>query len=173
MPRIACFPPLAGNEKLWDYLRWKSYRSERYKLLYIATPKAACTTLAWWFADIEGFSEAVRQFHESGETAPELVVHDAFHRIAPAVTGLLRCDLEEALVSDAYYRFSVIRNPYQRLFSAWQSKLLLREPLQSAPYTNCEFFNLPIRGAGDLALAFEGFLEHLAINEAPIFRDPH
>ena len=166
-------PPISSNERLWTFLRWMSFRSQRHKLLYVATPKAACTTLTWWFAELEGHADAVRAFHESGETAPELMVHDAFHRVAPEVTGLLPQDLAPVLESDEYFRFAVVRNPYRRIFSAWQSKLLLREPLQSGPYVDCEFFNRPIRGEADLALAFEGFLEHVAAHEAPAFRDYH
>src|SRR5215211_3785581 len=45
----------------WDFLRWNSFLSERYKLLYIATPKVACTLLKWWFADLEGYSEVLAQ----------------------------------------------------------------------------------------------------------------
>ncbi len=30
---------LAAQEKLFQFLRWNSYRSERHKLFYIATPR--------------------------------------------------------------------------------------------------------------------------------------
>jgi hypothetical protein len=165
--------PLLEKEKLFDYLRWNSYRSEYYKLFYVATPKVACTSLKWWFADLEGYTHILRDITDSDETDPDLVIHDTFHRVAPDVTGLRPEALSEALTSDSYFRFALVRNPYKRIFSAFQSKLLLKEPLQIGPYLQCHFFNCPIKCADDIAAAFEGFLEHLATNEAPSYLDVH
>jgi len=167
--------PAEVKETLFRYLGWNSYRSERYKLLYVATPKVACTSLKWWFANLEGHSNDLRAIIDSAETDSDLVVHDSahFHKIAPNVTGLTPEALIEPITSEAYFRFAVVRNPYQRTFSAWQSKLLLREPLQVAPYLDCSFYHHDIKNAGDIATAFEGFLEHLAANEAPNYWDVH
>ncbi|RFC31583.1 MAG: Sulfotransferase family protein [Candidatus Nitrotoga sp. MKT] len=165
--------PLADKVKLFGYLRWNSYCSKKYKLLYVATPKVACTSLKWWFADLEHTSKAIRDSTGSTETSPELVIHDTFFKVAPNVTGLLPDALLEPLTSNDYFRFAVVRNPYKRIFSAWQSKLLLREPLQVTPYLGCDFYNQPIEKASDIALAFEGFLEHLFANEASSYWDIH
>ena len=40
----------------WNYLRWNSYLSTRHKLLYVATPKVAWTSVKWWFAALEGYA---------------------------------------------------------------------------------------------------------------------
>jgi uncharacterized coiled-coil DUF342 family protein/GT2 family glycosyltransferase/glycosyltransferase involved in cell wall biosynthesis len=165
--------PSPDKEKLFKYLRLHSYRSERHRLFYVATPKVACTTLTWWFANMEGYTQALRQVTDSAETDPDLVIHDAFHKVAPNVTGLMPEALSEALTSDSFFRFAVVRNPYKRIFSAWQSKLLLQEPQQIGPYLECDFFRRPIECAEDIATAFEGFLEHLATNEAPSYWDVH
>src|SRR5687768_7893976 len=118
-----------ADKYVWGYLRWNSYLSQRYKLLYVATPKVACTSLKWWFAGLEGYSQVLSEIKDSKESDPDLVIHDSFHKVAPDVAGLLPHALAESLVSDAYFRFAVVRNPYKRVFSAWQSKLLLREHL--------------------------------------------
>jgi len=165
--------PLLDKEKLFEYLRWNSYRSERYKLFYVATPKVACTSLKWWFADLEGLSRVLRGITDSAETDTDLIIHDTFHRAAPNITGLTPEALSEILTSDSYFRFAVVRNPYKRVFSAWQSKLLLQEPLQVGPYLQYDFLHHPIECADDIASAFEGFLEHLAANEAPSYLDVH
>ena len=161
------------DEKLLSHLRWNSYLSDRYKLLYIATPKVACTSLKWWFAALEGYSKDLSTATDSSESSPELVIHDVFHKIAPNVTGLAPEALAEALTSDAYFRFAVVRNPYKRIFSAWQSKLLLREPLQIRPYLKCDFFYITVENKDDVARAFEAFLEHLVSREAPHYWDVH
>jgi hypothetical protein len=164
---------LPDREKLFSYLKVNSFCSEQHKLFYVATPKVACTLLKWWVADLEGYAQALREIKSSAETDPDLVIHDSFHKVAPEVAGLSKEALLEPLTSEAYFRFAVVRNPYKRIFSAWQSKLLLREPLQIAPYVGCEFFNRSINTPADIATAFEGFLEYLAAYEAPNFRDYH
>ena len=158
---------------LVEYLRWNSYLSERHHLLYIATPKVACTALKWWFAALEGCAEAIHAAPDTIESDPDLAIHDCFYRVAPQVTGLAPARIEAVLESPLYYRFALVRNPFTRIFSAWQSKLLLREPVQSAPYVDCDFFHWRIEDERDLARAFEGFLDHLARREAPRFRDAH
>ena len=160
-------------EAVWNYLRWNAYLSTSYKLLYISTPKVACTSLKWWFASLEGYAKALSEYKESGESDPDLVVHDSFHKVAPHITGLESEALVPALLSEDYFRFAVVRNPYKRIFSAWQSKLLLQEPLQSQPYLECDFFRHPIDSVADIRSSFEGFLEHLAFKEAPDYLDVH
>ena len=136
--------------------------------------KGACTSLKWWYADLEGCSQLLHVVAtDNAESAQDLVIHDMLHKVAPNVAGLTPDMISEALTSDEYFRFAVVRNPYKRIFSAWQSKLLLQEPQQSGPYLQCDFFQHRIEGATDIATAFEGFLEHIAANEAPDFLDVH
>ncbi|WP_122553412.1 glycoside hydrolase family 99-like domain-containing protein [Pseudomonas viridiflava] len=166
--------PSADKEKVFKYLLDSGYRSDRYKIFYVSTPKVACTSLKWWFASLEGKVQALRSLTDSAESDPDLIIHgNNFHSLAPEVTGLGPDALGDTLSSDDFFKFAIVRNPYKRLFSAWQSKLLLQEPLQVAPYKSYDFFHHSLRDANDLALAFEGFLEHLANNEAPHYWDLH
>jgi glycosyltransferase involved in cell wall biosynthesis len=155
------------------FLRDSSYLSRRHRLLYVSVPKAACTSLKWWFAAIEGREEALRSLDEAGESDVDRLVHDSFYKVAPDVTHLKSNVLIEALASDSLFRFAVTRNPYKRIFSAWQSKILLREPQQIEPYLKSGFIRHPLECAEDIAQGFEMFLEHLSSNEAPEFRDYH
>jgi hypothetical protein len=163
-----------GERHALDYVRWNCWYSEHHRLLYVPTPKAACTSIKWWFADLVGVSREAIHAVESLESDPELAIHDAFQSVAPDnVVNLSLPTLDFALRSQDVFRFAVVRNPYKRIFSAWQSKLLLREPGQSRPYLNCPFFHLPINDATDVSRAFEAFLEHLSAHESPNFLDPH
>lgn len=164
-------PSPAGLD--WDYLRVNCYRSEPHRLAYVATPKVACTSLKWWFAKLGGYAQAIRKVTDSEESEPDLVIHDSFHKIAPEVTGLSPETLRETLESDSYFKFAVVRNPYKRIFSAWQSKLMLREPIQSGRYVGRDFFHHAMSSMNDIASSLEAFLEHLATNEAPSFWDFH
>lgn len=165
--------PFAESESVWFHLKWNSYVSQRHGLLYVATPKVACTSLKWWFASLEGYAEALRESSLSQETAPDLVIHDSFHQLAPQVTGLPPEALAEPLRSKQFLRFALVRNPFKRVFSAWQSKILLREPLQFDVYSKVDAFNQSIDELSDVPRAFERFLEHLASGGTPASRDAH
>lgn len=159
--------------KNWQFLQYSSYFSPSNNLLYISTPKVACTSLKWWFARLEGCAAGIRQRGGSMESSPELVIHDTFHKVAPTVAGLDPQVLATLFQSSEVTRFALVRNPYKRIFSAWQSKLLLQEPLQSSLYLNSDFFHTHISTSENISNAFESFLEHLASEETPTFWDPH
>ncbi|KWF79457.1 hypothetical protein WL93_24785 [Burkholderia diffusa] len=142
-------------------------------MLYVPTPKVACTSLKWWFVQLLGISKDVFATEVSAESDPELVVHDALYRIAPDVTCIDVDVLSSCFKDETVFRFCLVRNPYQRIFSAWQSKLLIREPQQSKPYRECAFFNMPMETPGDITLGFEAFLQHLADGNPREFHDPH
>ncbi len=161
------------DKGLVDFLRNNAFLSNRYRLLYVSTPKVACTSLKWWFAALEGHAQTLRGLGDTRESDLDLLIHDNFYKVAPNVTGLSMKVLAEPLESDSFFRFALTRNPYKRVFSAWQSKLLLREPLQIDPYVRSDFFYHPIDSRDDIALAFERFLEHVSANEAPSFWDQH
>jgi len=165
--------PLLESDELFNYLRANSYRSEKYNIFYVSTPKVACTSLKWWFAALEGKTQILRGITNIDESDPELDIHHIFHQGAPNITGLMPEVISEVLASDSYFRFAMVRNPYRRIFSAWQSKLLLQEPLQIGPYLQCDFLHYPIKSSGDIAVAFEAFLEHLVNNETPSYWDHH
>lgn len=142
---------------LQQQLVTNAYFSPRHQLLYIATPKVACTTLKWWFADLVGIQPSIVQSSISLESDPELVIHDSFAQVAPEYTGSNAARLAAALVSPDYFRFCIVRNPFTRIFSAWQSKWLLGESLQIDSYPNA-FDVRTINSVSDIRLAFECFL---------------
>ena len=149
---------LANQNVRWEFFRLNAFLSERYRVLLVAVPKAACTSLKWWFAELEGHAEALHNFKHSAETDPDLLVHDGLQVIAPDKVGLTRGMLLERFESADYFRFAVVRNPYKRVFSAWQSKILLGEP----NYLDWEVLDRPVKNRADVSEAFEYFLEKLA-----------
>lgn len=175
IPTIHAPPaPLDPHGPLMTHLRRNSCRSERHRLFFVASPKAACTSIKWWFAELEGVREAVEAASAaSAESDPETTIHDLLRRVAPQVADLDPEAIARVLASEDCLRFSVVRHPVPRLFSAWQSKLLLEEPLQVGPYRSLGHLSRPIEQAADLAAGFEEFLEHLAAHEAGAFRDVH
>lgn len=165
---------MESNSEFYEHLlRW-SYFSPRYNLHYVSVPKAACTTIKWWFAELVGLSREALETARSLESDTELVIHDAFPQVAPrGITSFTKEELDPIIASENAFRFAVVRNPFKRVFSGWQSKLLLREPLQIARYREMDWFHHPIGSRGETAEAFEQFLEHLVKCETPDFWDPH
>jgi hypothetical protein len=69
--------------------------------------------------------------------------------------------------------FAVVRHPTARLFSAWQSKLLLREPSWVADHGGAEWFPRVPRSGDDIVEDFERFAVALAEGRAPLMRNRH
>jgi len=161
------------ESQAFSYMRWNTLYSAKHRLLYVPTPKVACTSLKWWFASLLEIPRDVFASAESGESDPELIIHDVLHRFAPEATCVDPAILAQSICDEHVLRFAVVRNPYQRIFSAWQSKLLIHEPQQLSPYRGCAFFDIPMESPGDIARGFEGFLEYLASNDPPDYGDPH
>lgn len=160
------------DQRLLAYFLWNSYASEKNKLFYVATPKVACTSLKWWFSELEGVAAAVRGLKVSNESDPELVVHDSLWHVAPQVFVTSQERLEQ-IKAEGYFSFAVVRNPYKRIFSAWQSKVLLCEPLQMERYKGQAFVDCDISSMSDVTVSFEQFLEFLHTHEAPDYQDSH
>jgi hypothetical protein len=162
----------SDDQRLLDYFSWNSCVSDERKLFYVATPKVACTSVKWWFAELEGVVQAVQQAKSSSETDPELAIHDTLLAVAPGM--FVRSPERLAQIkADGYFSFALVRNPYKRIFSAWQSKILLREPLQIVPYEGQDFVEYPIELMSDVTGAFECFLEYLYVHERGDFKDCH
>jgi len=155
------------------YLRYNSFVSNRFKFHYISTPKVACTSTIEWIARLEGVDISEFDCRRSWETTPDLVIHDSLHRVAPNITGLSEEDVLRVLSADEFFRFAMVRNPFRRIFSSWQSKIMLREPLQIEPYKLQPFYFSELTSAADIANAFEEFLVYLKEKEWPHITDPH
>jgi Sulfotransferase family len=98
------------------------------RVLFLPVPKAGCTSMLWLLADLAGIPPERFARSSLAEVTPALTVHDmglwAPHRLAD-FEGEER---ERVLNEDGWLRFSIVRDPVRRLWSAWQTKLLLREP---------------------------------------------
>lgn len=150
-----------------------AFHAAEYRLTYVATPKAACTTFKWWMASLLGISREAEAYAPSDESTPELGIHDALPALAPSSLSPSADAFLATIATSGHFSFAIVRNPYARLFSAWQSKILLREPLQTAPYHERAFFHSPITSIEEIAEAFEKFLEHLRTFESPHYWDVH
>jgi hypothetical protein len=154
-----------------ERLRRNTYVLGNQAVLYVAVAKAACTSLKHIVAQIAGEPPFEGRGLESAEIERELIVHERGLWRTPSLADIGETAKQEVLQSRKYFRFTVVRNPFTRLFSAWQSKLLLREPLQVGPYEGHSFYQIEVRDSRDVAAGFEGFLEHVASQDWPTAND--
>ena len=146
---------------------------ESAKLLYVPVPRAGSTAVLWALASSEGLT--AEDFHESAklEVTRALTIHDLTrwgdgHRL----TGRSARELDEILRSGEWFRFTVVRGPVRRLWSAWVTKLLLRDPRFVVAFGSEDWFPHSVGDAHEVAAAFRRFVAVLAHRPAE-WHDPH
>ena len=102
---------------------------EELCLVYVPVAKAACTSLRWILADLiglspESFEDPANFRATQGQTIQNVNKWPPGYIVQRVDPGWL----EEVAQAEDWFRFSVVRDPARRLWSAWQSKLLLRQP---------------------------------------------
>jgi sulfotransferase famil protein len=99
------------------------------RILFLPNPKSGCTSMLWLLAELAGIP--LERFSNSTlpEVSPALTVHDmALWGPGYRLSDYGDEERERILGEGGWLRFSIVRHPATRLWSAWQSKLLLREP---------------------------------------------
>lgn len=117
---------MATGEKIWprkknNKLRWPFNAmmvSEKYKILYVPIAKCACTSIKSLMVDLAGI--------ERPDVAEKLGIHMVTDRFN---TGAQLKDkpmdlARQILAADDYFKFSVVRDPFERLVSAYLEKFV-------------------------------------------------
>lgn len=138
------------------------------RVLYVPVPKAGCTSVLWALAGLAGIP--VETFAESAqaEVSAALTVHD----MSLWGTGRRLADFdgeqrELILGEEGWLRFTLVRDPATRLFSAWQSKLLLREPRFVDAFGEAPWFPRVPERPEDIVEDFRAFVAALGGDEPP------
>jgi hypothetical protein len=135
-----------------DTFTYHSRASQRHNYLTVATPKVACTTIKRTLHALEGLPPA----------DPWWAVHDAGEALR--LSAYSERDQRRLLTAPDVARFAVVRNPYDRMLSAWKSKIL-RDDAQYAPLA------AEVRAAysypTEAVVAFGDFVRHIVATEHP------
>lgn len=148
---------------------------EELRLYYLPVSKAACTSLRWVISDLIGlppetFDDPTKFRATEGQTIQNV------HKW-PQEYIAQRADpdwLEEVAGDDSWFRFTVVRDPARRLWSAWQSKLLLRQPGYAGPFGDEPWFPAVPSTPEEVLESYERFvaaLGHKDEDRRPY--DPH
>jgi Sulfotransferase family len=147
------------------------YVVEQAKVLYTKASKSACTTMLWTIIELDGRDPATLPFAARPSVMRSQVVHDASIHPVPTIDKVSPELRHEALTSDEWMRLAIIRDPYARLYSAWESRILLDNPGQWQSFPQPDLVR--IDGRIDVTESFRSFVaamvEHRGIWQA----DPH
>ena len=147
---------------------------EDLRILYVPVPKASCTGILWLLAHASGLERERFLASSGGEVTPSLTIHDLSRWPSRYRFGLLQQEVQElALTGDGWLRFTVVRHPYARLWSAWQSKILLAEPQFLDKFSAEAWFPEAPRSSGDVTAGFRLFLNELYANPDLVHADVH
>jgi len=123
---------LLSDRRFWRRVEWATWVSDRYRYVYLDTPKVACTTIKLLLQQLEGYPlPADREdIHLRAKANPS----------GQFVSTLTRSSLGRFRVRTApvapgpapgYFWFCFVRNPYSRLLSAYRNKIVACHPDQA------------------------------------------
>jgi len=151
-----------------------TYVMPRWQAMYVSVNKAACTSLKWLVADVQ--EEDRERFHGSlsSELSRTMTIHrrDLWEH-TPMAREMPDEELAAISPDDGWFVFGVVRHPTARLFSAWQSKLLLREPWWVARFGEAEWFPRIPRSGDDIVEDFVRFARAIAREPEHVIRNRH
>jgi hypothetical protein len=153
-----------------------TYVLPAYKLVYVSTPKAACTSIKWLLADLQGVIGSKFTSTLSGETSRGTTIHR--HRWAwgpdtPRLNDLDEAQLAEIHPDNGWFTFTMTRHPGDRLWSAWQSKFLLREPRFAVQFKGQPWIPRIPESTDDVIEDWEAFVRSLRTDKAGVLNDIH
>lgn len=128
------------------------------KVAYIASPKAACTSIRWLLNDLAGTRVGPWVGARSGETTRNQLIHSQGTR------ALNRLDDEQRAAITAengWFFFTVVRHPFARVWSGWQDKFLLRNPRFARIYGSEPWFPRVPETTDDIREDFAAFVDAL------------
>lgn len=147
---------------------------DRFRLFFVPVPKAGCTSVLWSMATLAGLPEAGFAGSEGREVTRALAIHD-LRRWPESFRFGERSEeeRERILTSDEWFRFTIVRNPFRRLWSAWQSKILLAEPQFIERYSGQPWFPQRLETGDDVVAGWRDFLTALRNDPELLRADVH
>lgn len=161
---------LNANKDNLDRIRLNTFVVEKQKILYMDTPKTGGTSIKSALVEMEDKGFVLPDQGGNSESTKDMFIHVRKINPLPSVFDFEEDEQEKILFSDEWNRFCVVRNPYDRLFSAWFSKLVLNESGYREKASGL-IFRASYSSVGELYEDFFSFVEYL--HEAKCFSDAH
>jgi Sulfotransferase family len=154
--------PVASDAPFAEHVELRTVVLADRRILFVPNPKAACTSILWLLSELAGIPADRFEHSTLPEVSPALTVHDmglwgAGYRLAD-YEGEER---ERILREEGWLRFALVRHPEPRLWSAWFSKLLLREPGFVERFADEPWFPRLPRDPDEIVADFRSFVAAL------------
>jgi hypothetical protein len=163
------FPKL-HREEISARLSYSTYVNPDRKYMYFEVPKSGCTSIKWLLHSVEKLPP-VQLLTGSREVRRDMFIHERGLFGMRSLVDFPNETQEEILSSPDFFRFTVVRNPYTRLESAWRDKIRLCAPKYEHLYYNIKG-RLPDGRDPSSIISFDEFVSAVS-NEDLEHCDPH
>jgi len=142
-----------------------------HKIVFTSIGKNACTSIKWMLAEISGQDTARLTSTQSMAPSRRLAVHNRrFWQGVPRLSDLDDDHLAQISPAEGWFVFAVVRDPRLRLFSAWQSKFLVGDPLYShRRYADRPWLPRTPENVDDVLVDWRQFVDGLALGRGHSF----
>jgi len=133
------------------------------RVLYVPSTKVASSSMRLLLAQANGSYRPDLVDYLDG---PTISVEQSVHN--RVINGLEHMELlprkEQAFMKESpdWWRVAAVRNPYARIYSAWENRILLRAPSPVLPETWSLCADIERDGCIDIGMSFRRFIEVLA-----------
>jgi tetratricopeptide (TPR) repeat protein len=159
--RAAELCPEVRPEQIQNRIAGASFVSLERRYLFAPVAKAGATSIKWLLHEIEGGPPIGYSAGTQREVRRDMFIHARGNLPLPSLIDLDDATQEHVLNSPDFMRFTVVRNPYTRLASAWRDKVYLCAP-SFENYTRHIKGRLP---SGNDPDSFVSFAEFVAMVE--------
>lgn len=138
------------------------------RILFVPIPKSGCTSVKWYLAGLAGLPADRFAASRAKDVTRSLGIHDMTLWDEQFRWSDLAPDAQASILADDdWLRLAVVRDPASRLWSAWQSKLLLAEPRFLHKFGEEAWFPHDFSSVDVVLEQFRAFVKLLATSEAP------
>lgn len=144
------------------------------RVLYVPSTKVASSTMRLLLAEANGTHRPDLVPYLDG---PTISVEQSVHNMM--INGLVHMELlpardqAEMKTSPGWWRVAAVRNPYARLYSAWENRVLLRAPGQVLPQAWDACADVMVGSSIDIGETFRRFVRVLVETPEVFGRDSH
>lgn len=150
------------EERLVRHSRTRIVVLDDLKVAFLPMPKSGCTSMLWTLAALAGHDRTEFTHSHQAEISRSMAVHnmrrwrpsERWERLSPE-------DQQRVLAGEGWLRFTIVRDPVPRLWSAWQSKLLLQEPRFVERFGDEPWFPHRVSNVDQAVEAFRAFVRAL------------
>src|SRR5271165_4440445 len=114
-----CYPGLLPDQ-IASRLHYSTFVSTTHRYMYFEVPKAGCTSMKTIIHRMENLPDIKPFVGSHREVRRDMFIHERSQFKLPSLLDFNDATQEEILHSNDFFRFTIVRNPYNRLQSAWQ-----------------------------------------------------